>query len=342
MQQEKIYRAELTACFGDPVDENPTGVIEEAGYKTLGLNYRYLTVRVEKDRLPDAVNGARAMGFRGFNLTIPHKVAVIPLLDELTEAARLIGAVNTVISENGKLIGENTDGKGFLTSLRDNGIDPAGKTITLLGAGGAARAVSVELALAGARHINIINRGEERGMELASAVSERTNAAASYFRWIPQVSIPEETNILVQCTNIGLFPDVTGKPDVNYDTLRPEMVAADVVVGQSAVEEEPCVLVQQPVGEEGAARLAPLHDVAVGGVEDAVLVEAILLDAVVIVSGGLAAVNYPPDSAFKKCMYRIIKQTEGNQRMLVLLFYRLCGLLKAGKHGAFTARQMLA
>lgn len=228
MQQEKIYRAELTACFGDPVDENPTGVIEEAGYKTLGLNYRYLTVRVEKDRLPDAVNGARAMGFRGFNLTIPHKVAVIPLLDELTEAARLIGAVNTVISENGKLIGENTDGKGFLTSLRDNGIDPAGKTITLLGAGGAARAVSVELALAGARHINIINRGEERGMELASAVSERTNAAASYFRWIPQVSIPEETNILVQCTNIGLFPDVTGKPDVNYDTLRPEMVAADV------------------------------------------------------------------------------------------------------------------
>ena len=229
MQQEKIYRAELTACFGDPVDENPTGVIEEAGYKTLGLNYRYLTVRVEKDRLPDAVNGARAMGFRGFNLTIPHKVAVIPLLDELTEAARLIGAVNTVISENGKLIGENTDGKGFLTSLRDNGIDPAGKTITLLGAGGAARAVSVELALAGARHINIINRGEERGMELASAVSERTNAAASYFRWIPQVSIPEETNILVQCTNIGLFPDVTGKPDVNYDTLRPEMVAADVV-----------------------------------------------------------------------------------------------------------------
>ncbi len=229
MQQEKIYRAELTACFGDPVDENPTGVIEEAGYKTLGLNYRYLTVRVEKDRLPDAVNGARAMGFRGFNLTIPHKVAVIPLLDELTEAARLIGAVNTVISENGKLIGENTDGKGFLTSLRDNGIDPAGKTITLLGAGGAARAVSVELALAGARHINIINRGEERGMELASAVSERTNAAASYFRWIPQVSIPEETNILVQCTNIGLFPDVTGKPDVNYDTLRPEMVVADVV-----------------------------------------------------------------------------------------------------------------
>ena len=229
MQQEKIYRAELTACFGDPVDENPTGVIEEAGYEALGLNYRYLTVRVEKDRLADAVNGARAMGFSGFNLTIPHKVAVIPLLDGLTEAARLIGAVNTVVSENGKLIGENTDGKGFLTSLRENGIDPCGKTVTLLGAGGAARAVSIELALAGAEHINIINRSEARGTELASAVSERTKASAAYIRWTPKVRIPEKTNILVQCTNIGLFPDVTGKPDVDYDSLHSGMVAADVV-----------------------------------------------------------------------------------------------------------------
>ena len=233
MQQEKVYRAELTACFGDPVDENPSGVIAEAGYDALGLNYRYLTIRVEKNGLEDAVKGARAMGFCGFNLTIPHKVAVIPLLDELTEAARLIGAVNTVVRRDGKLIGENTDGKGFLKSLRDNGVDPAGKTVTLLGAGGAARAISIELALAGARKINIINRSEERGAELAAAVSERTNAAASYIRWIPQVRIPEETDILVQCTNIGLFPDVTGKPDVNYDTLRPEMVAADVVFNRS-------------------------------------------------------------------------------------------------------------
>jgi len=229
MRQEKIYRAELTACFGDPVDENPTGVIEEAGYEALGLNYRYLTVRVEKDHLPDAVRGARAMGFRGFNLTIPHKVAVIPLLDELTEAARLIGAVNTVISKNGKLIGENTDGKGFLTSLRENGIDPSGKTVTLLGAGGAARAVSIELALAGARHINIINRSEARGSELAASVSKKTKATAAYIPWIRQICIPEETDIVVQCTNIGLFPDVTGKPDVDYDSLRPGMVAADVV-----------------------------------------------------------------------------------------------------------------
>lgn len=229
MQQEKNYRAELTACFGDPVDENPTGVLEEAGYRALGLNYRYLTIRVRKGGLPDAVAGARAMGFRGFNLTIPHKVAVIPLLDELTEAAELIGAVNTVVSENGRLIGENTDGKGFLTSLRENGVVPEGKTVTLLGAGGAARAVSVELALAGARHINIINRSDARGSELASAVSERTGATASYIPWVSRIRIPEETDILVQCTNIGLYPDITGKPDMDYSSLNPRMVAADVV-----------------------------------------------------------------------------------------------------------------
>ena len=229
MGQEKNYRAELTACFGDPVDENPTGVIEEAGFSALGLNYRYLTVRVRKGCLPEAVAGARAMGFRGFNLTIPHKVAVIPLLDELTEAAELIGAVNTVVSENGRLIGENTDGKGFLTSLRENGVDPAGKAVTLLGAGGAARAVSVELALAGARQIHIINRSEARGAELAAAVSGRTKAKAVYIPWKPGVRIPEGTDIVVQCTNIGLYPDVAGKPDVDYDSLRPGTVAADVV-----------------------------------------------------------------------------------------------------------------
>ena len=227
--KEKIYRAELTACFGDPVDENPTGVIEETGYQIMDLNYRYLTIRVPRESLKEAVEGAKAMGFRGFNLTIPHKVAVIPMLDELTEAARVIGAVNTVVNTNGKLLGENTDGKGFLTSLTENGIDPAGKTVTLLGAGGAARAVGVELALAGARQIHVINRSEERGSELAAAIRERTSADADYIPWLPGTAVPSDTDILVQCTNIGLYPDIEGKPDIDYSSLSDHMVACDVV-----------------------------------------------------------------------------------------------------------------
>ena len=226
---EKNYRAELTGCFGDPIDENPTGVIEEAGYNALGLNFRYLTIRVKKEDLSSAVAGARAMGFKGFNLTIPHKVAVIPFLDELSEAAGIIGAVNTVVCRDGKLIGENTDGKGFLISLKENGVDPKGKTVTILGAGGAARAISVELALAGASHINIINRGEERGKELANAVQKMTAASSRYIPWKEGVSIPEETDILVQATNIGLYPDIEGKPNIDYESIKSEMVACDVV-----------------------------------------------------------------------------------------------------------------
>ncbi|MBQ9064015.1 MAG: shikimate dehydrogenase [Blautia sp.] len=229
MSEAKNYRAELTACFGNPVDENPTGIIEEAGYNALDLNYRYLTIKVDKEDLPAAVAGARAMGFRGFNLTIPHKIAVIPLLDELTVAARITGAVNTVINKDGKLTGENTDGKGFLTSLLQKGIDPKGKKITILGAGGAARAVSVELALAGASHIYIINRNEARGEELSRTICEKTGSAGEYIRWEKGIGIPEDTDIIVQATNIGLYPDVTGKPDICYDSLKPEMTACDVV-----------------------------------------------------------------------------------------------------------------
>src|SRR5687767_11599129 len=141
------YKAELVACFGQPVAENPTGVMQEAAFAERGLNWRYLTIEVPPDKLADAVLGARAMGFRGFNLTIPHKVAVMQYLDSITPEAHVIGAVNTVRVQGGAFIGENTDGKGFLRGLRvDAGIDPAGKRIVVLGAGGAARAIATELA----------------------------------------------------------------------------------------------------------------------------------------------------------------------------------------------------
>ncbi|HZJ69090.1 MAG TPA: shikimate dehydrogenase, partial [Candidatus Eisenbacteria bacterium] len=113
----KNYRSELVGVLGDPIDENPTGVVEEAAFAELGLVYRYITMLVKEGDLQNAIAGLRAMNYRGINLTIPHKVKVIPFLDELTEAAEKIGAVNTVINNNGKLLGENTDGKGFLTAL---------------------------------------------------------------------------------------------------------------------------------------------------------------------------------------------------------------------------------
>ena len=152
------YRANLTGLLGCPVDENPTGAVMEAAYRALGLNFRYITMLVKPEGLQDAVAGLRAMHYRGVNLTIPHKVAVLPYLDSLTEAARIIGAVNNITVTDGHLRGENTDGKGMLRSLRQHGQDPKGKHLTILVAGGAARAFAVECALAGAIRITLINR----------------------------------------------------------------------------------------------------------------------------------------------------------------------------------------
>ena len=189
----KNYRAELVGLFGNPVDENPTGPMMEAGFAAQGLNYRYITMKVEKENLKDAIAGIRAIGMRGLNLTIPHKIAVIPFLDELSPAAKIIGAVNSIRVQDGQLIGENTDGKGFVTSLMETGIELNGRIITVLGSGGAARAVAVECAISGAETVNIVARNEERGKELADLISEKTEAQGVYFTWKGSVPIPEGT-----------------------------------------------------------------------------------------------------------------------------------------------------
>ena len=139
---------EIVALLGYPVAGNPTQYMVERALSRIGLDWRYLTLEVAPENLADAVRGMRAMGFRGGNFTMPHKVAVLPLLDELTEAARLMGAVNCWWRHDDRLLGDNTDGKGFLQSLRGR-VDPAGRRFAILGAGGAARAIAVELALAG-------------------------------------------------------------------------------------------------------------------------------------------------------------------------------------------------
>ena len=192
----KNYRSELVGVFGCPVDENPTGVMEEAAFEKVGLNYRYLTIKVEKEDLGAAMNAVRAFGMKGINLTIPHKVKVLSYLDELSEAAEIIGAVNTVVNREGKLFGENTDGKGFLTALKKEGIEVRDKKIVILGAGGAARAIGVECALAGALEITVVNRNEDRGMELAALIETKTEAAGKFVKWEGSYQVPEDTDIL--------------------------------------------------------------------------------------------------------------------------------------------------
>jgi len=217
----------LTACFGFPVAENPTQAMIEPAYAAMGLAWRYLTVEVRPENLGDAVRGARAMGFKGFNCTIPHKVEVIRHLDELTPAAEKIGAVNCVAIRDGRLLGENTDGKGFLQSLRGV-IDPQGKRIVLLGAGGAARAIAVELALADASAITVVNRSAERGQSLVDRLNEKTKTPATLVNWDGDFRVAAETDVLVNATSIGLN-DESARVPVNLDDAQKTLVVADVI-----------------------------------------------------------------------------------------------------------------
>jgi shikimate dehydrogenase len=178
----KNFCPALVGSMSQGAAGNPTVAMVEAAFRHHDLKWRYVNMEVAPEDLATAVAGAKAMGFHGFNLSMPHKVTVIPLLDGLGESARVIGAVNCVVRRGNRLIGENTDGKGFLESLTEV-VPPAGKEIVLFGAGGAARAVAVELALAGAKKITIVNRSRARGEELVGLLRDQTPAVAEFVEW---------------------------------------------------------------------------------------------------------------------------------------------------------------
>ena len=224
----KNYRAELVGVFGDPVEGNPTGVMEEAGFAALGLNYRYLTIKVTPADFDAAIRSLKPLHFRGINLTMPHKIAVLPYLDELSPAAAIIGAVNTVVVQGDQLYGDNTDGRGFVEALRRQGLSPADKNITLLGSGGAARAIAVECALAGAKQITVVNRTRQRGEELVETLRAHTGARAECLLWDRQLPVPQGTDILINATPVGMRPREQEAPDLDYTTVRSNMLAADV------------------------------------------------------------------------------------------------------------------
>jgi shikimate dehydrogenase len=219
---------ELTGSFSQGSDSNPTVAMVEASYKANNLHYRYINCEVNPDQLAEAVAGAKAMNWRGFNCSIPHKVEVIKYLDSLGESASLIGAVNCAVNRDGKLVGENTDGKGFLKSFLE--ITPAaGKTIVLLGAGGAARAIAVELALAGAKKFYVVNRSRARGEGLTALLNDKTKANAEFVEWNSTYEIPSDSDVVINSTSMGMI-NTEGRQDINFDSIRPGMLAADVIV----------------------------------------------------------------------------------------------------------------
>lgn len=229
-------RTRVCGIFGYPVEHSFSPAMHNAAFAALGLDYIYVPFPVLPANLPGAVAAVRALGLAGVNVTIPHKEAVLPLLDELSEEARLIGAVNTIVNRSGQLHGDNTDGRGFLRSLEEKaGFTPAGKTALILGAGGAARAVAVQLALAGTKRLLLANRSQSRARELAGFVAERTGVRVEMVPWprkdnemLPGEALLE-AELVVQATPMGMHPNASETVPLPFDLFRPGQVACDLV-----------------------------------------------------------------------------------------------------------------
>jgi shikimate dehydrogenase len=206
-------KTRLCALIGDPVEHSMSPPMHNAAYAALGLDFVYVSFRVLKERLAEAVAGLRALNVRGFNVTMPHKVAIIPMLDALDPLAEKIGAVNTVVNDNGILTGHNTDGLGVLKALQENRVEPKGKKVVIIGAGGASRSISYVLARQGAR-LTILNRKQELDWAEKIAVSINKDLGAE----IKAVELGSKqlekalsgADILVHATSVGMHPG----PDV--------------------------------------------------------------------------------------------------------------------------------
>ena len=229
---------EVVCLLGYPVAGNPTQYIMEKAFAATGLDWRYLSFEVPPAHLEDAIRGMRVMGFVGANFAHPHKATALDFLDDVSEAARLIGAVNCAVRQApeettgddsptpAKFIGENTDGKGFVQSLRSVR-DPAGITAAVLGHRTVARAIAVELALAGAAEILLVSRNAESSASLANTISENTAATARYVAWEGDYDVPDEVDLLVNATSIGQDDEDDVVP-LAYETLSSDLIVASV------------------------------------------------------------------------------------------------------------------
>jgi shikimate dehydrogenase len=229
-------KTRLTGLIGTPVAHSISPQMHNEAFRTLGLDYVYLAFDVSREHLADAVRGLKEIGIRGFNVTMPHKQAVAKLADELTPAAQIAGACNTVINEDGRLIGHTTDGIGFMDAVRDAGYEITGKRMTILGCGGASTAICAQAALDGVSSIAIFEQPAEpfasHARTFASRVMEHTACEVT----VHDITDPKDlrsciaaSDLLTNATNVGMAPDTEGCliPDSSF--LRPGLIVCDII-----------------------------------------------------------------------------------------------------------------
>ena len=236
MKKQITGHTGLMCLLGSPCKHSISPMMHNKAFEALELDYRYLAFEVDEATLETAVEGLKTLGARGFNLTMPCKNKMISLCDKLSPAAKLIGAVNTVVNDNGILTGHNTDGIGYMQSVKDAGFDIIGKKMTLLGAGGAATAIMVQAALDGVAEISVFlrktSRFYERAKATANALMTETDCKIKLCDFNDEASLRSEladSVLVVNGTSIGMAPEVDVSPIPSADLLPDGIIVSDII-----------------------------------------------------------------------------------------------------------------
>jgi len=219
---------QMTGMLGHPVAENPIDRMFDAVYAHYGLPWQFWKNDIASEAdLALAVKALAPLGYRGMGITVPYKVAVMPLLDAVDDDVRAIGAANYLTIDQGRLIGHNNDGKGVVKAIEK--VAPlTGQRVVMLGAGGAGRAMAVEMAWAGAAHLTLVTRQQEQGEEVAATVTRASGVTAVWQPWKGEVVVPEGTTLLMNATHLGCAPELEPVP-VRWETVDPACVVVDVI-----------------------------------------------------------------------------------------------------------------
>lgn len=225
----------LIGLMATPIRHSLSPTMHNEAFAKLGLDYAYLAFEVGNEELEDAVKSIRALGMRGSNISMPNKQKIIPHLDKLAPAAELVGAVNTVVNDNGVLTGHITDGTGFMRSLIEADVDVIGKKMTIIGAGGAATAICIQAALDGVKEISIFNRQDEcfeNAKRTVKIINERTECKATLYDLADAESLRREISdsaIFVNATGVGMKPYEGVSLITDPTLLRSDLIVADVI-----------------------------------------------------------------------------------------------------------------
>lgn len=226
----------LLSLIGTPVDHSKSPIMYNYSFQKAGLDYAYLAFDIPVTKVADAINAIKTFNLRGSNVTMPCKSEVLKYMDDLSPAARMIGAVNTIINEDGKLTGHITDGLGFASNLRDSGVTVAGKKMTIIGAGGAATAIQVQSALDGAKEIAIFNIKDDFYQKAKQTVASIKQEVPDCIVRIYDLNDTEKlyaeiatSDILVNATLVGMHPYESETPVKDTTVFHKNLIVADVV-----------------------------------------------------------------------------------------------------------------